>query len=177
MLYDGNRPKICSGDNKQMAKTNREKSNKNLNLLKNTDNSEVQAERGRKGGLAKSPAKVVAYFGRKKCKNCNLPCPLKDKGIAEDWNCKVPNAKRLILEAGESQEKLMGSIIGDVMEMQSLAKTLKDKDLVVKRKLDLKKELFPNVQQHKVESLNVNLMLEDMAEFFERCDKKEEENE
>jgi len=149
-----------------------EKSLKNLELLKDTDDSKVQAERGRKGGLAKSPAKTIAYFRKKSCNRCKLPCPLKDQGKEEGWKCKVPDAKRMILEAASDPNKLIGSILGDVLEMQLMAKTVKDKNLVASRKLELKRELWPNTQKHEVVNANININPDEVLKFYEETRKR-----
>lgn len=142
----------------------------NLQLLKDTDNSEVQAARGRKGGLAKSEAKRLAIiFAKTKCKNCNLPCPLKDEGTKEGWVCKIPDTKRLILEASVNPEKLKDSLFMDAMQLQTIAGTDFNKlQTVFYAKLNLKKEIAPSSVNQLSQVNNFFMDEEKMLRLYER---------
>jgi hypothetical protein len=152
----------------------KEKSLRNLQLLKGTNDSKTQAERGRKGGKAKTLTKTLSYYAKKKCKHCKLPCPLKEKGKEEEWKCKVPDAKRLILESVSNPSKLNESLIMDAMRLQSMSgedfKKSKDTFYV---KLNLKKELFPNVERVESMNLNVNVDLVKFENLLKKYSKRE----
>jgi len=96
-------------------------------------------------------------MANKKCRNCRLPCPLKDQGVKDNSKCLVPAAQKMILEAAESPQKLLDSVIMDVFHLSTVADGFDEKEKAAKLKLQLKGELFPvprgpvvqvNVQQN-----------------------------
>jgi len=124
----------------------------NLELLKGTNDSKIQAERGRKGGLAKGRSKKVKIVPHKKCKNCDLPCPAKEAGTTAGWECKIPMAKRAILEAALEPQKLVGILFSRAFELDTIASGFKQKKESYYAILDLRKEITP-----KNEVINNNL--------------------
>ena len=119
------------------------------NLIPLTNRSKEDAKRIRSlGGKAH---KGLKKYKITTCKSCKLPCPLKQDGTVKGWKCKVPDAKKLILEAFANPNKLTESLFMDAMELQTLAgKDFKKKKDVFYAKLDLKKEVNPSAKKLEV---------------------------
>jgi hypothetical protein len=107
---------------------------------------EERAAMGRKGGLMKK-GKVI--FGKTKCKNCKLPCPLKDKGTNENLTCKIPDVQRKVLEIAIDPSNLDAVIIETLFDLRMMAKTPRDKKMMLDALTEIKKIITP-------QELNVN---------------------
>jgi hypothetical protein len=97
-----------------------------------------------KGGASN---KGRVRFDQKACSKCVLPCPFKDQGTIEKWKCKVPDMKRLVLEAATDITKLDLAMIRDAWEIETLAKNCRDKKLAFDAKRELRQILAPEPQR------------------------------
>ncbi len=131
-----------------------------FNKMKQSESRAIQS----KGGKA---LKGLPKYSLTKCKNCKLPCPIKEEGTKEKWKCKVPDAKRKILEAALYPEKLTESLFHDAFNLQLNADNFNKKLKTFYAKLNLKKEVDPviqksfNVHGHMGE-IKVNIIREDL---------------
>ena len=147
------------------------KEKRELNLIPfNKRTPKEHQEISAKGGRA---TKGLPKYSLTKCKNCRLPCPNRDEGTKEGWKCKVPDAKRMILEAALYPEKLTETLFGDAFSLQTTADTFDKKLKAFYAKLNLKKETYPAVQ--KSMSITANIDIKTTEERFESFMKKKEE--
>lgn len=130
-----------------------------LNERTETERKEIQAMGGR-------ATKGLIRISQMKCKKCKLPCLFKDQGIAEGWTCKVPNAKRAIIESQANPNKLNESILMDAMKLQTMANSFDEVKEVLNAKLNIKKTIFPETDNIRIEgqvniaTLDINRILE-----------------
>ena len=113
------------------------------------------SEQRRISAMGGRATKGIPRYKITTCKMCKLPCPLKDEGKEKKWKCKIPDAKRLVLEAALNPEKLTESLFNDVFKLQTEAQNFKQKKDAYYAKLNLKKEVAPAVQ--KTENVNINV--------------------
>ena len=114
----------------------------------------TQPERKRIATLGGAATKGLPKYSQTKCKNCSLPCPLKEQGISQDLKCQIHDAQRKIIESILDPQKFIESLLIDSLELQTRAGTdfnkIRDS---AHFKLELKKELYPNIQQ--IQTVNI----------------------
>lgn len=136
----------------------------------NTRPPEVAKAMRAKGGRSKSPRKqqaiLIKSFEQKKCKNCTLPCPMKEGNIKKnpDHLCSIPAGQRMFLEGYEDPKKLdqylFYAALGLTKEAHSIDGSFDWKERAFKASAKVKELVDPPTQ-------NIINLSEQQANFLE----------
>ena len=111
------------------------------NLIPLAQRSKEDAKRIR--SLGGKVAGKLPKYKQTKCRNCRLPCPIKDIATEQDL-CKIPDIQRELLEYKTDPEKITHSLVAAIFRLQqkSLSNEKHIKPLIDSL-VALKKEVNP----------------------------------
>lgn len=129
---------------------------------------EEAREKGRMGGLARTERKRLASqlsaLKRKKCVNCNLPCPVKDQLMEKDLDstCQMNSVIKGMLTF-QTKDDMLNQIKKYLTIYAAKVGSDEKKALAaIYVMLNIKREFMPEVQRIESKNLNVTTVMQDI---------------